>query len=198
MSRVRRWLTKWARTTHVYLTLFGLVLILFFAVTGFMLNHDDWFNLSTYREKKIEGTIPTAHLQPVNQLAVVEALRARFGAVGQVQTFTEDEDTLEVVFIHPGHQVVVRVKRADGATEANHELYGTASLLTDLHKGKAKGVVWSAVWIFVIDAVCVLLLVICVTGLILWSSLKSRARYGAVIILLGGVVAAAVYWWFVP
>ena len=194
MSRARRWLLKWARTVHVYLTLFGLVLILFFAVTGFMLNHDDWFGVSAFRTKEVKGTIPTSHLQPVNQLAVVEALRANFGAVGPVQTFKEYDDTVEVEFIRPGHRVRAEVQRADGATVANHELYGTSGVLTDLHKGKSSGIVWSVV----IDAVCVLLLVICVTGLILWSSLKSRAKYGAVVILVGGAVSVAVYWWFVP
>jgi len=40
---VYRLVVKWARTVHVYLTLFGFGLLLFFAVTGFMLNHEDMF-----------------------------------------------------------------------------------------------------------------------------------------------------------
>ena len=99
-----------------------------------------------------------------------------------------------VEFIRPGHRVRAEVQRADGAAVANHELYGTSGVLTDLHKGKSSGGAWSVV----IDAVCVLLGVICATGLVLWSSLKSRAKYGAVVVLLGGAVAVGVYWWFVP
>ncbi len=43
MSPLFRWVVKWARTVHLYLTLFCLALLLFFGVTGFMLNHEGWF-----------------------------------------------------------------------------------------------------------------------------------------------------------
>jgi hypothetical protein len=66
--------------------------------------------------------------------------------------------------------------------------------MTDVHKGKAAGPVWAVL----IDAVCVLLLVVSATGLILWSSLKGRGRYEAGFVLLGAAAAAAVYLLFVP
>ena len=43
MSPAYRKLLKASRIAHVYLTLFGLVLILFFSITGFMLNYEGWF-----------------------------------------------------------------------------------------------------------------------------------------------------------
>ena len=49
MSRFHRWLLKTARTIHVYVTLLGLALILFFAITGFMLNHIEWFEFEQVR-----------------------------------------------------------------------------------------------------------------------------------------------------
>jgi hypothetical protein len=54
------------------------------------------------------------------------------------------------------------------------------------------------VWSVVIDATCVLLLIISTTGLILWWSLKSRGKWGAILLLTGGASAFAVYYWFVP
>ena len=42
----------------------------------------------------------------------------------------------------------------------------------------------------VIDAVCVLLAVISATGLVLWTSLKSRGKWGAALVLLGAMSAA--------
>ena len=45
MTRGYRLLIKSARTVHIYTTLTGLLLILFFAFTGFVLNHEDWFQL---------------------------------------------------------------------------------------------------------------------------------------------------------
>ena len=55
MSHGHRILLKCARLVHVYLTMFGCLLILFFAVTGFMLNHEDWFLSDSEEETSTSG-----------------------------------------------------------------------------------------------------------------------------------------------
>jgi len=67
-----------------------------------------------------------------------------------------------------------------------------AGLVTDLHKGKSEGVVWSRGWSLVIDAVCALTIVMSATGVYLWWSLKSRGRYGLPLIALGILASFAV------
>jgi len=193
MSPAYRRLLKASRTAHVYLTLFGLVLILFFAVTGFMLNHEDWFGMTDPRTWRKEGVVPTAALNPVDRLAVVEALRKDFGAVGVVHAFKETDDAVEVEFIRPGVRVLAEVRR-DGHAAVEFEARGWAGVMTDLHKGKNAGRAWGVL----IDAVCVLLLVIAATGLVLWSSLKARGKWGALAVLLGLGAGLAVYYWCVP
>ncbi len=194
MSAARRWLLKWARTAHLYLTLSGLVLILFFAVTGFMLNHENWFGLGEPRTRTAEGTVPAAALNPLDRLAVVEALRADLGATGAVQSFKEMDDAVEVEFVRPGLRVLAEVRRDDGAAKAEFEAHGWAGVATDLHKGKSAGPAWA----WVIDATCVLLILISATGLVLWTSLKSRGRWGLLVVLLGAAAGVAVYYWGVP
>jgi hypothetical protein len=194
MAPAYRRLLKWARTIHVYLTLFGLVLILFFAVTGFMLNHEDWFGLNEPRTWDAEGTLSKGLLDPVDRLAVVEALRKHHGATGEVHSFKELDDAVEVEFLRPSGRVVAEVRREDGAVKLEFSATGLAGLLTDLHKGKSAGAAWG----LVIDAVCVLLLVVSATGLVLWGSLKSRGKGGLAVTLLGAAAALAVYYLSVP
>ncbi len=43
MGRNSRRFVSLCRTLHIYLTAFGAVMMLFFSVTGFMLNHKEWF-----------------------------------------------------------------------------------------------------------------------------------------------------------
>ena len=84
MSPAYKRLLKVCRVAHVYLTLFGLVLILFFSVTGFMLNHEAWF-LPKVKDRTLPartGTLPKGLLDPLDRLAVVEALRRQFGVSG--------------------------------------------------------------------------------------------------------------------
>lgn len=227
MSRFQRWLLKTARTIHVYLTLFGLTLILFFAVTGFMLNHTEWFlpsdaqlEAQTRREtrtlpldKMPGGKVPVPsedsdEATGDQKLAVVEALRKEFGISGEMSSFlfTKDDDNkpqIKVEFKRAGGEAIATIDVETAKTEVVSVYQGWAVLLTDLHRGnrgnmsnevKRTGIVWS----FVIDGTCVMLLIISVTGLIMWWSLKSRGKKGAALFVLGTVLTVAVYYWFVP
>ncbi|AWM41114.1 hypothetical protein GobsT_02780 [Gemmata obscuriglobus] len=227
MSRFQRWLLKTARTIHVYLTLFGLTLILFFAVTGFMLNHTEWFLPSDARleaqtrretrtlplDKMPGGKMPAPsedrdEATGDEKLAVVEALRKEFGISGEMSSFlfTKDDDNrpqIKVEFKRAGGEAVATIDAETARTEVVSVYQGWAVLLTDLHRGnrgnmsnevKRTGMVWS----FVIDGTCVMLLVISATGLIMWWSLKSRGKKGAVLFVLGTLLTVGVYYWFVP
>ncbi len=191
-----RWLLKWSRLVHLYVTLFGLALILFFAVTGFLLNHEDWFGLNAPREWETEATLPPALLvKPVDRLAVVELLRAKHGAVGAATLFNDEpEDEVEVGFSGAGRSMTATIKREDGKAELRHKSSGVMGLFTDLHKGKNTGFLWS----LAIDASCVVLLVVCATGLVLWSSLKGRGKWGVAVIVLGTIAWIAAYYFSAP
>jgi hypothetical protein len=196
MSPGYRWTLKWCRLAHLYVTLFGLALILFFAVTGFMLNHEDWFGLNEPREWTTEASLPTRLLaKPVDRLAVVELLRAEHGAVGAMTLFNDEgDDELEVGFSGAGRSMVATINREDGSATLRHRSSGVMGLITDLHKGKNTGFVWS----LAIDAACVLLLVIAVTGIVLWSSLKGRGKWGVALLFLGTLAGVAAYYFSVP
>jgi uncharacterized protein len=194
MTPAYRMMLKVSRTVHLYLTLFGLVLILFFAITGFMLNHENWFLPSEPRTRTANGTLPTECVQSADRFDVSEALRREFQVAGVVNSFRPDEDTIEVEFVRPGERTLASVKRENGETTVTFETSGIAGLMTDLHKGKSAG--WG--WALVIDSVCVLLLLISATGLVLWTSLRARGKWGAITVLLGTGVVSAVYFWLVP
>jgi hypothetical protein len=196
MSHGHRLLLKYARTVHVYLTLFGFVLLLFFAVTGFILNHEDWFGLDEPHRFERTGSVPLRHLKPLDKLAVVEALRADFGAVGALDSIKEDQDGQRVhaVFKAPGRQIEAEIQCEDGQAVVTHESRGTLGMLTDLHRGKSSGAAWG----LVIDGVSIIFVIVSLTGLILWSSLRSRGKHGLLTIGLGLAAGLAVYFLFVP
>jgi hypothetical protein len=194
MSPFHRGLVKWARTVHLYTTLAALGLVLFFAVTGFMLNHEDWFNSGDPHTETRTGLVPVALLRGPDKLAVVELLRKDYGASGTLDSFAEEGDSFRVVFKAPGRRVEAAIERDTGAAEVTSETRGFAGIILDLHRGKATGSVWS----LVIDAVAGVLLLVSGSGLILWWSLRGRGRYGLLVVGLGVVLGVVVFFTFVP
>ena len=194
MSPFYRGLIKWARTAHLYLTLFGLTLLAFFAVTGFMLNHEDWFVSPDPQTRTRTGQVPTALLTGPDKLAIVELLRKDYAAVGALDSFAEEDGRFTVVFKGPGRVTEAAIERDGGALEVTHQTRGFAGVMLDLHRAKSTGPVWSVI----VDGVCVLVLLVAATGLVLWYSLRGRGRYGWVVLLLGAVLGVAVFLWWVP
>lgn len=195
MSPFRREVVRWARTVHLYVTLFALALVLLFSVTGFMLNHEDWFVPADAYCRMHEGRIPTQLLaSPSNKLAVVELLRKDHGAVGLVdsETFDTEDDPIRIVFKRPGTEVEALIQRETGTTEVTIRTRGPWAILLDLHRGKSTGMVWS----LVIDATCVALLILAATGLIMWASLRGRGRFSMPVLIGGTVLSIAVAWWY--
>jgi hypothetical protein len=118
MTHAHRTLLKWARLLHVYLTLFGFALLLFFAVTGFMLNHETWF----LPRQTTAGTLPTEWLQPPEDRdSIVARLQDEFGAAGEVKSFETGAHSIRVVVAMDTGEAVAVIRRMDGRTEVAHD-----------------------------------------------------------------------------
>ncbi len=195
MRAVKRWFLKWTRTLHIYLSMFALMALFFFAATGFMLNHPAWFDLGEPRRSTAEADLPKdLLLEQIDKLTVVERLRADLHATGLMDTFEIEDQSVRVVFRSPGQTSEFRIERETGHVVAETESFGFLGRLTDLHRGQHVGLPWS----MVIDAVSILLLFISVTGLILWISLRRRLLVGVIAGLFGFAGLLVVYFACVP
>lgn len=180
----------WVRTLHLWTSLFGLVLLLFFGATGFMLNHADAFGLGQTRSEELEGQVQ-ASLTPLDDLALVEELRAQFAIQGGLVELHDDEAEISLRFSRPGEDTDVIVARPDGAVRITRERGRVRDLLTDLHKGERGG----GLGRLLVDAAALLLLTISISGLAMWWAMPRRRKagviaFGLAIVLLGAVLAA--------
>lgn len=222
MSPIRRWIWKITRTAHLYSTLLGVTLLTFFAVTGFMLNHEHWFIDQHKEPRTAEGSVQPEMFEPINVLAFENMLRRDYGATGPLEPVDLEDNPLQFRFLRPGRRVEARISRPEeqpppdddkpadekppdagmaqpvekpaGKVEVVYYDDGTPGILVDLHKGKNTGRAWK----LVIDAVCILMVIVAITGLVLWSSLRGRSRLNYVMFVLGIGVGFAVYFVFVP
>ncbi len=159
----RLWIRKWSRTLHIYISMLGLLAVVFFSVTGIMLNHEEWFGFAEPRIVKKEGVMSEAMAKPPDKLLIVEKLRKDFSATGAMDSFEMEDDQLRVSFKSPGRHTDATLTRADGRIGS---VLGIPRRLRPpggplLHR-------CGAGWRFIIDATAVLLLVTCGTGVMLW------------------------------
>jgi len=207
MQDFYRRLLQWTRTLHIYVSIFALLVLLFFAFTGFMLNHPNWFGFAVAQDIPVrnEELPPELVGKDLKKDHLIAHLRAYHGARGIVQPFEvkslePDEEgnppdtSLLVVFEAPGYTARYEIDRDTGKMMVDTESFGLGGKLTDLHKGKATGDTWGVV----IDCVSGLLLFVSLTGLLLWISLKKRLAIGAIAAVVSTIALLLVYFLFIP
>ncbi len=197
-SRVRRRTAMVVRWLHIYLSMLSFAVIFFFAVTGFTLNHADWF-ASSEQTSRYGGTVPASLLhesggaQP-DKLGIVELLRNRHRIHGAMSEFRVDDGQISVSFKGPGYAADVSIDGSTGQYDVTESQDGVVAILNDLHKGRDTGKVWPVV----IDVSAVLLTLVSLTGLFLiWFVYKRRVS-GLILAGIAGIVCWLLYHRFVP
>ena len=190
----RRKLASVSRWLHVYLSMTSFAILLFFAVTGLTLNHQDWFN-KQQKTVQSRGALDAGWLKgDVDKLRVVEFLRGNNGLHGALDDFRIADDECSISFKGPGYEADVVLDRSSGNYDITETHAGMVAIFNDLHKGRDTGFAWS---IF-IDVSAVLLVLISLTGLVLLFYLKLRRGPGLVVVAVGTVVVGALFYWGVP
>ena len=201
---------KLFRWLHIYLSMFGLAVVLFFSVTGITLNHPDWFFGDSERQVQAEGQMDLRWLhvnspaagsddepdpsRQVAKLEVVEHLRRAHGVRGALADFRTDENECTVTFKGPGYAADAFIDRGTGHYNLTQTAHGFIAVINDLHKGRDTGAVWSAV----IDLSAALMTIVSLSGLVLLFYLKLRRKPGLVVGLLGAIVILAIGFYWVP
>ena len=186
----RRVLPQWIRSLHIWLSMIGFGATLLFAVTGFTLNHTEWFERDEPVVTTAQGTLPdVASAAAVDRLEVAEALRASHRIRGRVSEFEVTDERCEVTFRNAGYAAVASVDRATGAYTLTEERRGVVAILDDLHRGEHCGAWWSTL----VDVAAVLLVLMSVTGMWLMLYLTKRLRTGMILGFVGGATFAISY-----
>ena len=184
---------KWARTFHIYFSLLGLVMLIFFAVTGFMMNHPGWFDLDGTESRNYSANVPTAVVQTQDKLALVEWLRRHAEVTGFLDSYAVREGSIFLTFKSPGRQFDIEIVQATGHADITYEWHGTLARITELHRGVDAGPMWR----LVIDATSILLLTTIMTGVSLWLMVPKWRMYGLAAIALCVVTCGCIYFFAV-
>lgn len=196
---------KWFRWLHIYLSMISLAAILFFSVTGFTLNHPDWFFAE--HTDRVEGQLDATWLKlnvpnpeewdemdyghQIDKLRVAEYLRSEHRLSGRVSDFLAFETDCELTFQGPGYAATARINRADGKYVLSVTSNDIISVMNDFHKGRHTGPVWS----LIIDISAMVATVVSLSGFALVFYLRLNRKLRMFVSLIGALLIVGLILW---
>jgi hypothetical protein len=168
-------------------------ILLFFAVTGLTLNHQNWF-AGQARTTQFHGSlnpqwVKTADPKDVAKLEIVEYLRRTHHIRAALRDFRIDDGQCEVAFKGPGYEADIFIDRSTAGYDLTETRAGLVAVVNDLHKGRDTGAEWSAA----IDLSAILMTCVSLTGLTLLFFLQKRLVKGLIVLGAGAAVFSLAY-----
>jgi hypothetical protein len=196
MHALKRRVAKYSRWLHIYVSMTSFVIVLFFAVTGWTLNHAALFDRE--HTSRAAGTLDTRWTNTgaadVSKLEIVETLRRSHRVSGAVSDFRVDDEQISISFKGPGYAADTQVDRKTGKYDLTETRLGLVAVANDLHKGRDTGAIWKTV----IDVSAALLTFISLTGLVLIYFIHKHRLAGIILLVAGAGAAALLYAVWVP
>lgn len=194
----------WNRRLHYFLGLYFLFFIWLFAVSGLLLNHHEWKFAEFWPNRKTASAERAIQTPSGSSLDQARDVMRQLGVAGEIQWLATKPDATQLEFrvTRPGRQLDIKANwQAARATIQSTDLnaWGMTHALhtfTGVRMNDAKNErdwILTKVWAYAMDAVAVGLVVMIVSGLIMWWGREGTRAWGFV--ALGSGVA--VCGWFV-
>ena len=187
------------RLWHGYLSAFAFLSLMFFSLTGLLLNHPDWLKQPEAKPQETRAALApdaiAAAMKRDDKPRALAALLSAKGAVGGAYAsgeVEEDEAYLRFEGVSGNTSAVLNLKT--GAAEITSRKADAVTIINDLHRGKNAG----AAWKWLIDISAVIFLVLSLVGYILFFSLRHRLvqTLTLTVVSLGALVG--IFLLFVP
>jgi uncharacterized protein len=193
---------KWLRKVHGWVGLWGAALGLLFGTTGFVLNHRaEPLRISPGAPQVTTMQLAVPNPAPESPRDMVKWLRSQSdlklpARMGRVQKEPEHKvawgdrqivqpEHWQMMFTAPGENVTVEYWVGNDKLTLKRNDNSLVATITNLHKG----VGMSVGWVLFIDSFAGALILLSLTGVLLWTELNKRKTVGAAL-LLGSIVVA--------
>jgi len=180
---------KWLRRTHAWFGLWGATLGLLFGLSGILLNHREIMKIPTGRMPQKEIQLQLPEPPPVDVKAMAEWLGEKLEmdtSKAKIRNEKEKTVTWNNVPVQQPAQWQITVRNPKFMMQAEY-WQGNAfvtvkkgegsflNLLTNLHKGVGMGVGW----VLLVDTLAGGLIILSLTGTLLWTRLHGTRLAGA-------------------
>jgi hypothetical protein len=194
-SRSRRFtFLKWLRKVHGWIGLWGAVLGLLFGVTGFLQNHRATMKIKVGAPAVSTVQIAVPNPPPASPRELAKFLRSELKLDGPTERVSKepaqpvkwgDQSVIQpehwmVRFIAPNVVVTADLWKGGSFINVERRDQGLMNTLEGLHRGEGAKVGW----ILVADSMAGSLILLSITGVLLWTELNRRKTIGASIFIV--------------
>lgn len=186
------------RIWHGYLSAFAFAALLFFATTGLILNHPDWFASDAPPLEETTFTLTQSQLQQLRAAQAPAELLARIAAEhatlrGEYKDGTAAGDQIFVRLQGARGSADIRADTTDGSVVVASEAATTVAVMNALHRGETAG----AAWRLSIDVMAIVLIVVALAGYAIFLSMSGKLRTALLISAASIAVAIVLFFAFV-
>lgn len=189
-----------SRTWHGYLSAFAFLTLIFFAVTGLILNHPEWIEA----RGDLPSTTATVQIAPADlaaakaakdpSRALAEEVGRHTPLIGAYQSGEVIDEEAMIRLEGPKGSSDIAVDLAGGKAEVTTTRARLIDTLNELHRGKNASAAWKAV----IDISAILILALSIIGYVLFFSLRFRLKTSLILTAVSLVAMAGVVVWLTP
>jgi hypothetical protein len=201
---------RWTRNLHLYLGLFVSPFVLLFAASVFYLNHAGppapprTPPAPAVHEIQLPTGIEKA--EGIERLRLVSEILTQVGVTGEIQFIRSipDEGRIVIPVVRPGVEITVDVNLPAATAEVTERTTGLWGALSYLHRSPGPhnasirgNWFWTRAWRWLADGTVYVILFLSLSGIYLWTALRSERGIGLVLIAagalsFGGIVYAIV------
>ena len=198
-SNGRAELYRQSRKWHGYLSALAFLALIFFSVTGIMLNHPEWFSAEPGQSRQYEVVLPadllvTALTTEDPPRTIAEIAGTSTPLVGAYSSGEIMDGSAMIRFEGTRGSSDLSIDLQTGRTEVAISQASASTILQELHRGTSAGIVWR----LLLDVTAALIILLSIIGYVLFFSLRFKLRTslvltGASLTVMTGVFFAFVY-----
>ena len=186
---------RWCRWLHGYLSAFAFLSLMYFSITGILLNHPEWMRSLQPVESTAQTTVDPQALAAARATtepgeALVRAVAAKTPVLGALKSadIQGDEAFLRLEGSKGSSDVVLDL--ASGRAEVTLRRQRAWIMLNELHKGRDSG----APWKLFIDISAAVFLLLSAIGYVLFFSLRLRLVSSLVVTAVSLALMLGLVW----
>jgi len=204
-SPLKKDMNYWNRKIHIYIGLFLMFFICFFAYSGLLLNHGSWGISSFWEQREILKTVTKIQIPATrNSNELVKNIMSQLNTEGEVTNVKMWMDSIHFRVSIPGNERDLSVNFNNGTCIQTQLKYNLAGIIRTLHtfngvdrNDAASKPNWliTNIWRISMDGIAIGLILLCVSSWIMWFKVRQKFAWSLPVLAAG--LGISVYFVFV-